>query len=324
MSKPQLDPAKVNFIDVDEGNDGQRLDNFLLSLLKGAPKTLVYRIIRKGEVRINKGRAKADSRLKKGDRVRVPPVRLPEANEVPDVSPALHKILKDSVLYEDDALLAVNKPHGLAVHGGSGVSLGLIEALRKVRPDHSFLELVHRLDRDTSGVILIAKKRKALTALQQMLVDKRGISKKYLALVHGHWDPVVSDIRLPLLRTERQSGERIVVVSEEGKSCHTRTRLLSEGKRYSLVEAEPVTGRTHQIRVHCLAQGAAIAGDEKYSDRTEKQRDKDEGIRRLCLHAWRLSFRHPISGERLSIEAKPDGELKSIFRKVGCNLEGVS
>lgn len=324
MPKPQLDPAKVNFIDVDEGNDGQRLDNFLLSLLKGAPKTLVYRIIRKGEVRINKGRAKADSRLKKGDRVRVPPVRLPEANEVPDVSPALHKILKDSVLYEDDALLAVNKPHGLAVHGGSGVSLGLIEALRKVRPDHSFLELVHRLDRDTSGVILIAKKRKALTALQQMLVDKRGISKKYLALVHGRWDPAVSDIRLPLLRTERQSGERIVVVSEEGKSCHTRTRLLSEGKRYSLVEAEPVTGRTHQIRVHCLAQGAAIAGDEKYSDRTEKQQDKDEGIRRLCLHAWRLSFRHPISGERLSIEAKPDGELKSIFRNVGCNLEGVS
>ena len=324
MPKPQLDPAKVNFIDVDEGNDGQRLDNFLLSLLKGAPKTFVYRIIRKGEVRINKGRAKADSRLKKGDRVRVPPVRLPEANEVPDVSPALHKILKDSVLYEDDALLAVNKPHGLAVHGGSGVSLGLIEALRKVRPDHSFLELVHRLDRDTSGVILIAKKRKALTALQQMLVDKRGISKKYLALVHGHWDPAVSDIRLPLLRTERQSGERIVVVSEEGKSCHTRTRLLSEGKRYSLVEAEPVTGRTHQIRVHCLAQGAVIAGDEKYSDRTEKQQDKDEGIRRLCLHAWRLSFRHPISSERLSIEAKPDGELKSIFRKVGCNLEGVS
>ena len=324
MPKPQLDPAKVNFIDVDEGNDGQRLDNFLLSLLKGAPKTLVYRIIRKGEVRINKGRAKADSRLKKGDRVRVPPVRLPEANEVPDVSPALHKILKDSVLYEDDALLAVNKPHGLAVHGGSGVSLGLIEALRKVRPDHNFLELVHRLDRDTSGVILIAKKRKALTALQQMLVDKRGISKKYLALVHGHWDLTVSDIRLPLLRTERQSGERIVVVSEEGKSCHTRTRLLAEGKRYSLVEAEPVTGRTHQIRVHCLAQGAAIAGDEKYSDRTEKQQDKDEGIRRLCLHAWRLSFRHPISGERLSIEAKPDGEFKSIVRKVGCNLEGVS
>ena len=324
MPKPQLDPAKVNFIDVDEGNDGQRLDNFLLSLLKGAPKTLVYRIIRKGEVRINKGRAKADSRLKKGDRVRVPPVRLPEANEVPDVSPALQKILKDSVLFEDDALLAINKPHGLAVHGGSGVSLGLIEALRKVRPDHNFLELVHRLDRDTSGVILIAKKRKALTALQQMLVDKRGISKKYLALVHGHWDPAVSDIRLPLLRTERQSGERVVVVSEEGKSCHTRTRLLSEGKRYSLVEAEPVTGRTHQIRVHCLAQGAVIAGDEKYSDRTEKQQDKDEGIRRLCLHAWRLSFRHPISGERLSIEAKPDGELKSIFRKVGCNLEGVS
>ncbi len=323
MPRPQLDPAKVNFIDVDEGNDGQRLDNFLLSLLKGAPKTLVYRIIRKGEVRINKGRAKADSRLKRGDRVRVPPVRLPEANEVPDVSPALQKILKDSVLYEDDALLAVNKPHGLAVHGGSGVSLGLIEALRKTRPDHSFLELVHRLDRDTSGVILVAKKRKALTILQQMLVDKRGISKKYLALVHGHWDAGVTDIRLPLLRTERQSGERVVVVSEDGKSCHTRMRLLSEGGRYSLIEAEPVTGRTHQIRVHCLSQGAAIAGDVKYSDRTEALQDKEQGIRRLCLHAWRLGFRHPISGERLNIEAKPDGELRSIFHKVGCSYEGV-
>ena len=214
MPKPQLDPAKVNFIDVDEGNDGQRLDNFLLSLLKGAPKTLVYRIIRKGEVRINKGRKPTQV---KGDRVQVLR-QAAEANGVPDVSPALQKILKDSVLFEDDVLPAINKPM-VAVHGGSGVSLGLIEALRKVRPDHNFLELVHRLDRDTSGVILIAKKRKALTALQQMLVDKRGISKKYLALVHGHWDPAVSDIRLPLLRTERQSGERIVVVSEEGKSC---------------------------------------------------------------------------------------------------------
>lgn len=321
MAKPPIDPAKVNLVTISESNDGQRLDNYLLSALKGAPKTLIYRIIRKGEVRVNKGRAKADTRLNTGDVVRVPPVRLPQANETPDVSPALQRLLKDSILYEDAGLLAVNKPHGLAVHGGSGVSLGLIEALRKMRPDHDFLELVHRLDRDTSGVILIAKKRRVLTTLQQMLVDKKGISKHYLALVHGKWAPDTTDVRLPLLRTERKSGERIVVVSEEGKSCHTRTRLLAVGRDYSLIRAEPVTGRTHQIRVHCLSQGCIIAGDEKYSDRVEAQKDKEQGVRRLCLHAWRLIFRHPVSGERLTIVAEPDNELSEIYRRTGCAVE---
>ncbi|MEK9712187.1 MAG: RluA family pseudouridine synthase, partial [Thalassolituus sp.] len=311
----------VSMVTVTAANEGQRLDNFLLTLLKGAPKTLVYRIIRKGEVRINKGRAKADSRLCVGDVVRVPPVRLPEAAEVPDVSPALQRILEGAVIYEDEGLIAINKPHGLAVHGGSGVSLGLIEALRKVRPSHDFLELVHRLDRDTSGVILVAKKRKVLTVLQQMLVNKRGIRKRYLALVHGAWDENVRDIKLPLLRTERQSGERIVVVSEEGKPCHTRTRLMASGRHYSLIEAEPVTGRTHQIRVHCLSQGCAIAGDEKYGDRIEKSNDKDVGIRRLCLHAWKLSFSHPLTGEKLNLLARPDQELLAAFLSVGCSSE---
>lgn len=322
MSREQFDPAKVSLITVGEENDGQRIDNFLLTLLKGAPKTLVYRIIRKGEVRLNKGRVKADSRIASGDIVRVPPVRLPEQNEVPDVSPKLQQILESSVVYEDAGLIAVNKPHGLAVHGGSGVSLGLIEALRKLRPDHSFLELVHRLDRDTSGLILVAKKRSVLTALQQMLVNKKGIRKQYLALVHGQWDAGVRDVKHPLLRTERQSGERIVVVSQEGKSCHTRTRLLSSGRRYSLIEAEPVTGRTHQIRVHSLAEGHVIAGDEKYSDKTEKELDRDHGVRRLCLHAWRLSFRNPLDGEQLSLQALPDQEMLEVFRQVGCEFGG--
>lgn len=323
MARQSINPSQVNFLIVGEENAGQRLDNFLLSLLKGAPKTLVYRIIRKGEVRINKKRAKADSRLVQGDHVRVPPVRLPEANEIPDVSPKLQKILNDSILFEDEALLAINKPHGLAVHGGSGVSLGMIEALRKMRPDHSFLELVHRLDRDTSGVILVAKKRKALTVLQKLLVDKKGISKKYLALVHGYWDIKTTDIHLPLLRTERKSGERIVVVSDEGKSCHTRMRPLESGSQYTLIEAEPVTGRTHQIRVHCLSQGNTIAGDEKYSDRTETEQDKAAGIRRLCLHAWKLSFAHPLTGERLKLIAPPDAELKTVYQSVGCSIEGL-
>ena len=321
MSKTRHDPTRVSFIQIDEDNHGQRVDNFLLTLLKGAPKSLVYRIIRKGEVRLNKGRVKADSRLSKGDTLRVPPVRLPEQGEVPDVSPALAELLSDSILYEDEGLLAVNKPHGLAVHGGSGVSLGMIEALRKLRPQHSFLELVHRLDRDTSGVILVAKKRSVLTALQQMLVNKQGIRKQYLALVHGQWDANVQDVKLPLLRTERQSGERIVVVSEEGKSAHTRTRLLSSGRKYSLVAAEPVTGRTHQIRVHCLSQGHIIAGDQKYSDKVLAEMDKAQGIQRLCLHAWQLNFRHPMTGEQLHLVAPPDDELTGVFEKAGCKLE---
>lgn len=321
MSRPQIDATKVSMVTIDDGNDGQRIDNFLLYMLKGVPRTLVYRIIRKGEVRVNKGRVKADTRINTGDVVRIPPVRLPDATEVPDVSPALQGILDGAILYEDDGLIAVNKPHGLAVHGGSGVSLGLIEALRKMRPDHEFLELVHRLDRDTSGVILVAKKRKVLTALQKMLVDKKGIRKRYLALVHGCWNKTTTDVRLPLLRTERKSGERIVVVSEEGKTCHTKTRLLSSVGRYSLIEAEPVTGRTHQIRVHALSQGSVIAGDEKYSDRIEILADKEAGIRRLCLHAWRLSFTNPLNGEKLHLEASPDKELRKIFRDTGCEVD---
>ena len=320
MSKTQHDPSRVSVIQIDEDNHGQRVDNFLLTLLKGAPKSLVYRIIRKGEVRVNKGRVKADSRLSTGDQIRVPPVRLPEQGEVPDVSPALADILRDAVIYEDAGLLAGNKPHGLAVHGGSGVSLGLIEALRKMRPEHSFLELVHRLDRDTSGVILIAKKRSVLTALQQMLVNKQGIRKQYLALVHGRWSEGIKDVRLPLHRTERQSGERIVVVSDEGKSAHTHTRLRVTGKDYSLIEAEPVTGRTHQIRVHCLSQGHIIAGDQKYSDKVLADADKARNINRLCLHAWQLTFRHPTSGETLHLTAPPDRELNTIFDRAGCPL----
>lgn len=323
MSKTRHDPTRVSFIQIDEDNHGQRVDNFLLTLLKGAPKSLVYRIIRKGEVRLNKGRVKADSRLSAGDTLRVPPVRLPEQGEVPDVSPALAELLRGSILHEDDGLLAVNKPHGLAVHGGSGVSLGMIEALRKLRPQHSFLELVHRLDRDTSGVILVAKRRSVLTALQQMLVNKQGIRKQYLALVHGQWDANVQDVKLPLLRTERQSGERIVVVSEEGKSAHTRTRLLSSGRKYSLIAAEPVTGRTHQIRVHCLSQGHIIAGDQKYSDKVLSEMDKTQGIQRLCLHAWQLNFRHPMTGEQLHLVAPPDDELTGVFEKAGCKLEAA-
>ncbi len=322
MSNQQPDHTKVTLIEITEDNHGQRVDNFLLTALKGVPRTLVYRIIRKGEVRVNKGRVKADSRLQSGDIIRIPPVRVPDKNETPDVSPALNGLLDSAIIYEDAGLLAVNKPHGLAVHGGSGVSLGMIEALRKMRPDHTFLELVHRLDRDTSGIILVAKKRSVLTALQRMLANKSGIKKRYLALVHGAWPAGVSDVKLPLLRTERKSGERIVLVDDEGKVSHTRYVLLAAGSHYSLVEAEPVTGRTHQIRVHCQAQGCTIAGDEKYGDKSEQDIDRQRGVRRLCLHAHQLAFRHPTTGEELCLNAEPGDELRHLFKTVGCEWQG--
>lgn len=322
MSNQQPDQTKVTLVEITEDNHGQRVDNFLLTALKGVPRTLVYRIIRKGEVRVNKGRVKADSRLQSGDIIRIPPVRVPDKNETPDVSPALNGLLDSAIVYEDAGLLAVNKPHGLAVHGGSGVSLGMIEALRKMRPDHTFLELVHRLDRDTSGIILVAKKRSVLTALQRMLANKSGIKKRYLALVHGAWPEVVTDVKLPLLRTERKSGERIVLVDDEGKTSHTRYSLLASGSHYSLVEAEPVTGRTHQIRVHCQSQGCTIAGDEKYGDKSEQDIDRQRGVRRLCLHAHQLAFRHPSTGEELCLNAEPGEELRHLFKKVGCEWQG--
>ncbi|WP_430462479.1 23S rRNA pseudouridine(955/2504/2580) synthase RluC [Thalassolituus sp. LLYu03] len=321
MSNPQIDPTKVSMVTVTADNDGQRIDNFLVSTLKGVPKSLIYRIIRKGEVRVNKKRIKADGRVTAGDEVRIPPLRLPEKNETPDVSPTLQLLLESAIVYEDDGLIAVNKPHGLAVHGGSGVSLGMIEALRKMRPDHSFMELVHRLDRDTSGIILVAKKRSVLTGLQRMLVNKSGISKRYLAMVHGRWPASIKEVQAPLRKFERQSGERMVMVDAEGKPSHTRTQLLATGPHYSLIEAEPVTGRTHQIRVHCQFQGYSIAGDEKYCDKVQQDIDKSQGVRRLYLHAFQLQFRHPDSGERLLLTAQPDDEFVSMLKKAGCEIE---
>ena len=319
----KLDFSRVNIVEIDADNDQQRLDNFLLSTLKGAPKSLIYRIIRKGEVRINKKRARPDSRIVSGDLVRIPPVRLAEKTDIPDVSPALAGILKSAIVFEDDSLIVVNKPHGIAVHGGSGVSLGLIEALRKMRPEHSFLELVHRLDRDTSGLLLVAKKRRALTTLQRLLADKKGIDKQYLALVHGCWDPAIKQVDLPLLRTERQSGERIVVVSEQGKASCTRFKRLASGRGYSLVKAQPVTGRTHQIRVHSLSQGHVIAGDQKYSDRVCAQLDKTHSLRRLFLHAFQLKFRHPESGEAMAFMAPLDSEWQQALQTADIALSVV-
>lgn len=303
----------VLFEEISDDYAGQRLDNFLMSRIKGAPKSLIYRVIRKGEVRVNKGRTKPDYRLKEGDVVRIPPVRVKEAEPVSSVPDRMAEDIESAILYEDEHLIAVNKPKGLAVHGGSGIKLGLIEALRVVRPNAKRLELVHRLDRDTSGVILVAKKRSTLVALHKMLQNKKGIQKRYLALVYGAWPKHVKDVKAPLQKNELKSGERIVRVSQEGKPSHTRYSLERRFEGYTLVNAEPVTGRTHQIRVHCQFSGHAIVGDEKYANDGELKAGKTEGARRLFLHAQSLKFRHPATDEWLKIDAPLDDDYQNFL-----------
>ena len=303
----------VVFEEVEEDYAGQRLDNFLLARIKGAPRSLIYRIIRKGEVRVNKGRSKADYRLITGDIVRIPPVRVRAEGEAAPVPQKMAQSIESAILFEDDHLLAVNKPRGMAVHGGSGISLGLIEALRVIRPDCKRLELVHRLDRDTSGVILVAKKRATLVALHEMLRRKSGMQKRYSALVYGVWPKHIKEVKAPLLKGELKSGERIVRVSQEGKLCHTRFSLQRRFEGYTLVNAEPVTGRTHQIRVHCQFTGQSIVGDEKYASDAELKLSKSHGAVRMFLHAQSLRFKHPQTNESLTIEAPLDSAFSGFL-----------
>lgn len=307
---------EVIFEEVSLDYAGQRLDNFLMSRMKGVPKSMVYRVIRKGEVRVNKGRSKPEYKLKTGDLVRIPPVRVKEEAKIENVPDKLAHDIESAILFEDDYLIAVNKPRGMAVHGGSGISLGLIEALRVIRPDSKRLELVHRLDRDTSGVILVAKKRSVLVALHAMLQKKSGIQKRYWALVYGGWPKHMSEVTAPLLKNELQSGERIVRVSQQGKPCHTRYSLERRFDGYTLLNAEPVTGRTHQIRVHCQFAGHSIVGDEKYATDDELKQAKIAGAKRLFLHAKSLRFVHPQTNEKLTIEAPLDSVYESFLKSL--------
>ncbi len=281
--------ARVQFRTISADEAGQRLDNFLLRELKKAPKSLIYRIIRKGEVRVNKGRAKPERKLQAGDVVRVPPVTLPEDGEPVKPSAALAERLRKAVLFEDAGLLVVNKPAGLAVHGGSGIHLGLVEALRQTRDDH-FLELVHRLDRETSGCIMLAKKRSVLRQLHQKLRDKKDVDKQYLALVKGHWSKRRGVVDAPLLRTESKAGDRIVRVDAEGKLAKTAFELVERFDTCSLVRAKPITGRTHQIRVHAQYCGHPLVGDDKYGDDGFNEQMRAFGAKRLFLHAASLRF----------------------------------
>jgi 23S rRNA pseudouridine955/2504/2580 synthase len=311
--------SKVRFIDVEEDRADQRLDNFLRYYLNNVPKSRIYRVIRKGEVRVNGKRAKPDTRLEEGDVVRVPPVS-DASKEKDNIQPgqSLRQALKGSVVYEDDFLLAVNKPSGLAVHGGSGLKLGLIEALRADRQEQKFLELVHRLDRDTSGIILVAKKRKSLTLLQDEFRQKKNVQKTYWCLVKGQWPSSKKKVDAPLLRHEEQSsGERRVSVHPNGKPSVTRFRLLKQFEECAWVEAQPVTGRTHQIRVHCKHVGCPILGDDKYQDEQAASIAKKIGLKRLFLHAAQIRIPHPIEREEMTFVADLDGNLKALLSRLG-------
>ena len=292
----------VQLVTVDENHNGQRIDNFLLSFLKGVPRSLIYRIVRKGEVRVNKGRAKPELKLKTGDVVRIPPVELPDAEAPTQASSGLLEVLAQRIVYENDSLLIIDKPAGLAVHGGSGVKLGLIESLRQMRPQEKMLELVHRLDRDTSGLILIAKKRSALVALHGDLRDGR-VDKRYLAVVHGNWPAKITEIDAPLLKNEQLGGERYVKVSSQGKPSKTGFEVLEKKAGFSLIEAKPYTGRTHQIRVHAKHAGFCLASDEKYASPEQVAQAKGLGFRRLCLHAHQLTFALPGEGGKITVTA---------------------
>ncbi|MFP8966059.1 23S rRNA pseudouridine(955/2504/2580) synthase RluC [Pokkaliibacter sp. CJK22405] len=303
--------SAVQWVQLSADFKGQRLDNFLLSRLKGMPKTRIYSMMRKGEIRINRKRVKPDYRIEGGEELRLPPMRLPEREGPPPVPAGLGERINAAVLYEDDALMVINKPSGLAVHGGSGINLGLIESLRQLRPDAKMLELVHRLDRDTSGCILVAKKRSALRQMHEALRDGK-MKKTYHALVFGRWPSRRQHVNAPLKKNELQSGERMVKVDDEGKASLTEFKVIERFADYTLVAASPITGRTHQIRVHAQFAGHSIAGDQKYSLDEDNRRAREIGVSRLFLHAASIGFPHPGTGKWLEVSAPYDEVLKGV------------
>lgn len=304
----------VTWLEVGEDSAGQRVDNFLLKMCKGVPHSHIYRILRSGEVRVNKGRIQADYRLQLGDQVRIPPIRVAQREEKP-VAPAR----EFPVVFEDEAVLVIDKPAGVAVHGGSGVSFGVIEQLRRAHPQAKFLELAHRLDRETSGLLIIGKKRSALVRLQDEFREG-GMGKRYFALVKGRWLNQSQHIRQPLYKYLIENGERRVRVDAEGKSAHSIVRLVKRWRTgqgyFSLVEVELKTGRTHQIRVHLTHAGFPLLGDDKYGDFALNKELQRLGLKRMFLHAAKLDLKHPVSGESLALEAPLPPELAEFIRRL--------
>ncbi len=310
-------PGKVAVTKVRIGAEeaGQRLDNYLFRRLKGVPKSRVYRMLREGEVRISGRRAKPDYKLEEGDEVRIPPVRAAAREQLPAL-PGIGQPLLERVIYRDDSLLVIDKPPGQAVHGGSGVSLGIIEQLRLELPDARFLELAHRLDKETSGVLILALKRAALVELHRML--RLGETRKtYLTLAKGPWRDPVRHVKLALHKYLNEEGERRVVANADGQRAHTIFRLVRQAGDYALLEAELKTGRTHQIRVHLASIGHPIAGDDKYGDIELNRALKKRGLKRMFLHAERLEMAHPLTGKPLCLEAPLPRDLDAFLDGLG-------
>ncbi len=315
MTSSDKKTPSVHFIEITEANQGQRLDNFLLSLEKGVPKSRIYRALRKGEVRVNKGRKKQTYKLELGDSVRIPPLHTKQKGSLTTVSDHIKKQLDASVLLEDNDLLIINKPSGLAVHAGSGIEQGIIEALRITRAELPYLELVHRLDRDTSGCLLLAKNRPALLDLQKQMLE-HDIHKRYLTMLMGSWGKQERRIIEPLKKNTVTSGERMVRIDVEGKYAETLFIPLEQFPHAQLTEAVLFTGRTHQIRVHAAHAGHPVAGDDKYGDRSFNKSMKKSGLNRLFLHAWKLGISHPTSSEKLLIEAPIPKLLEDVINEL--------
>ncbi|MBI5040064.1 MAG: 23S rRNA pseudouridine(955/2504/2580) synthase RluC [Gammaproteobacteria bacterium] len=306
----------VRMLDIGPEEAGQRIDNFLLRQLKGVPRSLIYRIVRSGEVRVNSGRIKAEYRLKAGDRVRVPPVRTAAPVPQGGGGTGAGNRLEQRILYEDERLIVVDKPAGMAVHGGSGLSFGVIEALRAARPEAHSLELVHRLDRDTSGCLLIAKKRSELRMLHALLREGQ-VDKHYLALVRGRWNLGTRVIHAPLAKNQLRGGERIVTVdAEAGKAADSRFKPVEIHAQASLMEVALGTGRTHQIRVHAAHVGFPLAGDEKYGDADFNKQMREQGLRRLFLHAHSIGFTDPTSGRTIEVSAPLPADLREVLDRL--------
>ncbi|HEY6644917.1 RluA family pseudouridine synthase [Povalibacter sp.] len=315
-----LDPGKVSQLEAGPGEDGQRIDNFLLRILKDAPRSLVYRILRSGEVRVNSKRIGPDYRLVAGDRVRVPPVKLKPREPTDSPSRSLRDFIAAAVIHDDRDLLVINKPAGVAVHGGSGLSHGVIETLRALHPELKELELVHRLDRETSGCLLIAKRRAVLRELHAMFRE-REMAKRYLTLVCGKWPFGKKTIDLPLKTNQKQGGERVVRVHAEGQAAVTTFKPVTHfGKLATLLDVDLGTGRTHQIRVHAAHAGHPVAGDEKYGDRERDALLKPFGLSRMFLHAHSLSFER--AGQPFTITAPLPPELQSVLDALATKAKG--
>ncbi|NOZ52313.1 MAG: 23S rRNA pseudouridine(955/2504/2580) synthase RluC [Gammaproteobacteria bacterium] len=307
---------KIVILSICEERAGQRIDNFLMSQLKGVPKSRIYRLLRKGEVRVNKGRIKADYRLQVGDSVRIPPVRTAPRSHINPPNERVASLIRESTVYEDAAMLIINKPAGLAVHGGSGLSYGVIEALRMIYPEAKNLELVHRLDKHTSGCLLIAKKRSVLRQLHDLFRCNQ-VQKRYVALLKGRWQGGKQQVNAPLLKNTLRSGERVVRVDPQGKAALSIFRPIRVFSDASLVEVEILSGRTHQIRVHAASIGYPIAGDEKYGHNGFNQMMKLHGLHRLFLHAKSLKLTLPEASQSINVVSALGETLTHVLHELG-------